>query len=241
VTSTDSKFENTAVAAAIIWRWFLLPAVVIALGWASIEAGKMGLADLSARQVDPAFVGWRKQKVVASDEWDRIHQRLLYAESLQPSNADYQVKLGQLFDYRWMTGTRQASENGQDVQTARDYYRAAVAKRVIWGYAWAHLLSAKARLNELDDEFTLALDKAVEFAPWEPPVQLIVSDAAFLRWDNLTLSDQEKVRANTLRGLKSVTGGQTRRMIKLIRSYDKYAVVCPSMPIDSLYERVCPD
>lgn len=222
-----------------LWRWLLLPAIVILLVWASYEASKAGLADLQARQVDPAFVIWRKQKTVAPDEWQRIHQRLLKAASLQPANADYQLQLGQLFNYRWMTGARQGSDKRKDVETALDYYRSAVAKRAIWGRAWAHLLSAKARLNELDEEFALALDNAVEFGPWEPPVQLIVSDAAFRHWVELSEGQQQKIRANTLRGLKSVTGGQTRRMIQLIRLHDKYAVVCPSMPTDSLFERVC--
>ncbi|HIG44796.1 MAG TPA: hypothetical protein EYQ14_30300 [Gammaproteobacteria bacterium] len=213
--------------------------VIASLLFCIFIAAKAGLGDLAARRVEPAFTVWREKKIIGSQEWSRVYGLLLEAVALRPGNPDYHLQLGQLYSYRRMTNERSQSEYQADLRQALVHFQSSVEKRNMWGFGWAYIASTKSLLGELDGEFSYALERAVTLGPWEPPVQRMVSNAAFRHWFDLSVADKALVRENSIRGLQSVSNAQSRRMTELIRSQNKHFVVCPYLKRDKLFIRVC--
>jgi hypothetical protein len=68
-------------------------------------------------------------------------------------------------------------------------------------YAWASIALLKLRLGELDAEFTSALERAAQFGPWEPQVQIAIADAGLAAWRRLAPPAKDLVVADLERAL----------------------------------------
>jgi hypothetical protein len=68
-------------------------------------------------------------------------------------------------------------------------------------YAWASIALVKLRLGQMDDEFYGALERAAQFGPWEPPVQIAIADAGLAAWRRLAPAAKELVIADLERAL----------------------------------------
>lgn len=68
-------------------------------------------------------------------------------------------------------------------------------------YAWASIALLKLRLGEMDAEFTSALERAAQFGPWEPAVQIAIADAGLAAWRRLALPARALVVADLERAL----------------------------------------
>ena len=68
-------------------------------------------------------------------------------------------------------------------------------------YAWASIALLKLRLGEMDAEFYGALERAAQFGPWEPQVQIAIADAGLAAWRRLAPPAKDLVIADLERAL----------------------------------------
>jgi len=139
-----------------------------------------------------------------------------------PGNPDFLDLAGQL-------SVLQASQTGVVgaarralLESAAEDFRRALAVRPLWPYSWANLLAVKDKLGQVDMEFNVALNRAVELGPWEPGVQLQVVESGLRYWDRLGSIERALVQRKVLDALKV----QPREVFATIKDYGRPDLVC---------------
>jgi hypothetical protein len=66
---------------------------------------------------------------------------------------------------------------------------------------WSNIIAAKFKLEQLDKEFALAMERVAILAPWDWDVQLLIADGGLAYWDKLPANLQAIVTATIRRGL----------------------------------------
>lgn len=153
---------------------------------------------------------------------NQANSQLSQALKYFPNNPDYLDLAGLLQELQSNQPGVVGKTHRQALEKAAAYYRKALAQRPLWPYSWANLLAVKDKLGELDDEFHLALQRAVETGPWEPRVQLQVLRTGLKRWDRLAASERGMVRETIAHALRK----QPREAFLIIRSYARPDLVC---------------
>jgi len=102
-------------------------------------------------------------------------------------------------------------------------------------YAWASIALLKLRLGEMDAEFYGALDRAAQFGPWEPLVQIAVADAGLAAWRRLAPSAKDLVIANLERALLR----QAPEIRRIAAAHGTLPLVCASAALPSRLGAFC--
>ncbi|MBV1879664.1 MAG: hypothetical protein KUG79_18620 [Pseudomonadales bacterium] len=200
-------------------------------------AAKWGLAGLLAFGGVEGIRSWIHTDIQFPADWQTSKNYLLRANQLQPHHPDYLYQLGRVFQFRQLNEPVQL--NTTDLVMARKYYRESILERPTWPLAWAHLALVKSRLNEIDSEFSLAIEQATTFGPWEPGVQIALSQASFLHWQQLNMADRTQIISNSVRAITSPVRRQFSRMATLLIKYRKLILVCPHLPRQQKYIALC--
>ena len=166
------------------------------LAYAAYEAGRRGLADWTSMRWRYEVTVWSAKRTVPSHEqWQRAVDMFGAALKLNPENPSLYDFLGTAYDLgsvvffpggQWSVYSEYALLN----------FRHAASLRPISPYSWANVATVKYQLGQVDDELFRALALAMRFGPWEPGVQIIVSDLGFAAWDRLTPELQAQIREN---------------------------------------------
>ena len=181
---------------------------------ASIIAARWGMANAVATDVLSMKAEWQN-RFVQSGQLPTEHQRQnVYAElnaarGLDPRNPDLMEQAGALLATPVaVTDAGQVGESSgatklQVQQEAINAFSAAVVARPVSAYAWVNLALSKYQAGQVDAVLYRALDNAARLGPWEPDVQLAVTDLGFALWE-----DMPRVLRPTV--IQTVTNAQQR-------------------------------
>jgi hypothetical protein len=95
-------------------------------------------------------------------------------------------------------------------------------------YAWASIALLKLRLGQMDAEFYGALERAAQFGPWEPAVQVAIADAGLAAWRRLAPPAKALVVADLERALLR----QAPEIRRIAAAHGTLPLVCgePALP-----------
>jgi len=166
----------------------LLAAALLVAG--IYAAAVRGLADAHythARLVLSAAT--QAKRLPEADELAEARASLREAHDLEPSNPLFVEQFARTEE---MTSLLAQSLAG---------WREAARMRPGSPYAWASIALLKLRLGVTDAEFYGALERAAQFGPWEPPVQIAIADAGLATWRRLAPAARDLVIADLERAL----------------------------------------
>lgn len=101
-------------------------------------------------------------------------------------------------------------------------FREGLRQRPTSPFLWANLALSKVYLDEMDDEFLVALRHADELGPWEPGTQQIVLFAGLAAWDKLDAWQRRALSRVVERGGRR----NAPKMFEIVKSYRRFDLVC---------------
>ena len=188
-----------------------LPLLLLFLFLISL-ASTWGIAESIAIKPRYFLSLWEQgKKEMDLQQWQGAEDSLRFASRLNSSNSEYILDLGRLYELRASKKPVWTTHAHQYRAQAIHYFRDASQRRPVWAMAWVLLGLSKTLNQELDGETILALDKAIQFGPWEYGVQRRIIWLGFSIWDHLP----EKTRQNLQYVIKqSYQRHNLRRFIK---------------------------
>lgn len=102
-------------------------------------------------------------------------------------------------------------------------------------YAWASIALLKLRLGETDAEFQGALERAAQFGPWEPAVQIAIADAGLAAWRRLAPAAKALVIADLERALLR----QAPEIRRLAAAHGTLPLVCTNAALPPRLGALC--
>jgi hypothetical protein len=148
-----------------------------------------GEKDLDTSEALPDWIAKQAQELLTN------------AQRLDPWDPDILNDLGRVHELRVSEETAHEPDSIASLNYALDYYRSSLRKRPAWPYVWSNIIAAKFKLEQLDKEFALAMERVAILAPWDWDVQLLIADGGLAYWDKLPANLQAIVTATIRRGL----------------------------------------
>jgi hypothetical protein len=102
-------------------------------------------------------------------------------------------------------------------------------------YAWASIALLKLRLGQMDAEFYGALERAAQFGPWEPQVQIAIADAGLAAWRRLPPPAKTLVIADLERALLR----QAPEVRRIATAHRTLPLVCASAALPPRLAAFC--
>ena len=191
-------------------------------------AGSAALSDASVLQAQWLVSEWRAERGPAFNPelWLQTRDSLNRAAATTPDNAHLFDDLGFMYASR-AQGMGEPEPNSAAwaykqtllVQSIASY-RAATRLRPTFPYSWVYLALAKHHMDEQDEEFWLAFDKALRFGRNEAGVQPALAEMAFTHWRALGESRQQLID-------EMVATAQTAQRLRLMEQAINIGVVLP--------------
>jgi hypothetical protein len=160
---------------------------------ASAFAARWGVANAIATDAWSLRTEWQEKFVRSGELPTRNQQQALLAEL--NSARSFDVRHPQLMEQTGAVLMMPVAVTEAELvaapsalspqQAAIDAYAGAVVARPVSGFAWTSLALAKYQAGQIDKELYRAIANAAQLAPWEPPVQLAVTDLGFALWDEM--------------------------------------------------------
>jgi len=213
----------------------------VLLGWLSLHAASMGLANLQVIRVENALNRWAKlAKVPSASAMASALASIDRAIDLHPDNP-YQLTLkAQVIEWRGVgkaINGEPAEAYNADFRAALELHRQATYLRPLWPDTWADMANMKLRLNELDEELDRYLAQADKFGPYTAPVHLSIVKAGLAKLAQSKFTQIPLLNRHMLRGLKDP---RTKQQIEtLVMDYGYETMVCewlaqaPEMEIET--------
>lgn len=205
-------------------------------------AARMGTADSFAYLAKKEILSWSAANSrVNNSSWFLAKQHYLAAAHLMPDHPDYLYNLGRLqyLNVLFFIPPLANAEALAALEEAETYLKQSIRERPAWPLAWAHLAMVKAAQMKFDDQYLLAIERSTTLGPWEPGVQVAVTDSGFKGWHLLNKEYQRLVIDNALRGVNSKSPGQSGRMVRLIKNLQRESSICPFLPRQGAYQKLC--
>ena len=164
----------------------LISILLLLLALASLGTS---LADLYAMRGRAYLERWDHQKEPPrSEALADADGAFAIAKFLDPLNPSLHHDSARALE--WHTFRRNPSGEAAQAQmlAALREFRRAARLRPMWPYTWSAIGRLKLRLDQLDEEFDTAVERAVRLGPWEPEVQLAMAEIRLLA--GFRLSDQ---------------------------------------------------
>ena len=133
-------------------------------------------------------------KVSSPESWEISYHALIQASSLSPMDADTQLYLGDLFDWK-ANASEFWSESAQDTRlVAIKYYRKAIQLRPSWGAAWLKLTQSRLLNREVNDVTFQDLENSFRYGKRKPELKYKLIWIALGIWPSLTEPLKEQTR-----------------------------------------------
>jgi hypothetical protein len=201
---------------AITLLIFLLGIIVWSARW--------GLADLLSYQTRNYLEQWQEQPPLQVSETNEAMNWIKKARSLDPKNPNLMNYQSQIFQWRAKIVSKDNENKFSDnLEQAAQLYRQSLALRPTWAFDWIVLASIKGQLQQFDNEFTRAIKRSNELAPWEYQIQIKLVGIGFSYWEKLTSSEQDIIHESFDRALQS---NQFPIFIRLAKKYDQIELFC---------------
>ena len=195
-----------------------IPAV-LALGWLSIYAARLGVASAGTQRAAGEIESWAGGRQPSADAFAATRDALEEVRGQVPRDPSVHELLG----------IAKARAGPEYVADAAVEFKRAVALRPASGYAWANLVSANYRLGRTDGAFEKALAHAAELGPYEPEVQQLVAHFGLAVWNEV--SGETRVAVE-----KMVSAGMRRNppeMLQIAQRRGRLDVACRHFPVSS--------
>jgi len=179
---------------------------ILALLYLAVLSVRQGLADSIAEDALTALTFWAKDPADLT-LLQSAYQDMVRADQLDGGHPTYLHRLGRI-SHLFMA--LELSQRDSWAALAKDYYRASLAVRPAWPLTWANLALVKADLLEFDAEMDQALINASTLGPWEPGVQVMMTEIAMRGGQFMRPDVRAEVYTNISRGLVSPVKGTGR-------------------------------
>ncbi|MEH6825761.1 MAG: hypothetical protein V7629_17845 [Motiliproteus sp.] len=214
--------------------------LLLIIGWALQAAARAGLSDLYAFQVSSYTQKWAaaddpSDAAITNKEWLEVSgaiDRLLW---LVPEHPDYLQAAGIAYGLYANKGTVATERVDALLALSADFYRQSLSSRPAWPYAWGNLVLLKAGQGQLDAEFYHALERAATLGPWEPEVQMALTEAGLAHWSALNAVAKGIVVATVSRGISR----DLNTFQRLATSYQQLDTLCLYLPKNAHQQRFC--
>lgn len=214
---------------------YLLLVVLFICLWGIYHAARMGIGDAVAHKAEFAVKRWDEEKRMPTE--DELEKALIDARSAlswEPRNPDYHDLVAQILIYKGLLKWADGSFNAITDESLALYERS-LELRPRWPYAWARLALVKAYRGEYDAVFENAIERAVQYGPWDPGIHVTVAEAGMYGWRKLNIPTRKLVAANVHRGMKY----EYSAMTSIVRRYNGQILVCGYLPNDKASARFC--
>lgn len=193
------------------------------------------MADITAYRAEYALSEWEQSgRLPTGEELAQALENSASSLWWQPDNPEYLDLRAQLYIYQALLHWQQPAFLTATAESLR-LYRESVQLRPRWPYTWARMALVKAYRLETDAEFSLALNNAVTYGPWEPGVHTTLTEAGLYAWDKLGLQHRRIVAENIHRGLRY----ERKMIVATAKRYNKTEQVCAYLPLDMHSKRFC--
>lgn len=219
-------------------RLFITLPLVLTLLLVSAFAARFGIADLYAYSPKQSLEHWQKsEKIPTESELSSAINSITSAISWQSENAEYRDIEARLYYYRAIQLNQKKDFSGSRamVQQAITSYRNSTQLRPNWPYSWANLALMKASIQQLDDEYQFALNRAIALGPWENAVNVSVTEAGLIGWKELNSATQAAVVKNLERTIKRNAPVLKQRLVAI----NKLAMACIHLRASKERKRLC--
>jgi hypothetical protein len=183
----------------------LLAAALLIVG---IHAAAVrGLADVHYTHARLALLGLAQAKQPpAAGEFAEVRASLREAQRFEPSNPLFVEQRARIDEMQALAMQGLVLPRGDSPARTALFdslagWREAARMRPGSPYAWASIALLKLRLGQMDGEFYAALERAAQFGPWEPQVQIAIADAGLAAWRRLAPAAKDLVIADLERAL----------------------------------------
>lgn len=166
-----------------------LPAAVFCL----VASIPMLFSGVASGHAELALRYWQQSDRPPSEGyWNMSLQRAQNAVERSPVvNAEYLDRLGRILLWGPLVAPEGAEVEAQK-QDALQAFRKSVDARPVWPWSWLRLAYAKHGLQQLDDEFDLALRRANELGAGRVELDSDIAALGFSAWGQLT-TDQRVI------------------------------------------------
>ena len=180
------------------------------------------MADINVKSAQHYMNLWEEDiKLLNAKDWSVAYDGVTGAVNQDPRNPEFLILLGNLQEWKIYL-VQDNEEKNYHLSNALQNYREAAALRPAWPFTWNHITLVKYRLGEIDDEFLMAMENAMETGPWEPGVQQVTVEVGLRTWKMLDFGLREKIVRNIYRGISL----QPDQMMKILEKYNQLHLVC---------------
>ena len=193
------------------------------LGMLCALALPRGLADLRAFEARMLFRSWESaRRQPSAGELALAHKLLQEARALDPGQPNFLEDIARLDELRALPLKAGDASAQASLRQALGLQRQAARLRPGSPYTWTNIAVLKSRLAEIDREFETALRHAALLGPWEPAIQVTLTDLGFRHWNALAPETRVALRANLARALR----WQEAKIFDLARRTGRLDVLC---------------
>ena len=203
-------------------RFFVIGLILflfIIITWAF----RWGLADLISYPAKQQLDLWQEQAPINLSDTTEAMKWIKKARRLDPSNPNYMKYQAQIFQWRARIAKSNNNEFNDHLEKAKELYIESIVLRPTWPFDWIAFASIKAQLQEFDDEFSNAIKRSDELAPWEYQIQVKLIRLGFSHWNNLTSGEQDIIHKSFDRAMQ---GKQAMHFIKIAKKYEQLELFC---------------
>ena len=191
-------------------------------------SGRWGVAAAGHTFAMWHFNDWQKSKESPDVRtWKWVHEAIHWSVKLDPDNAEYRNDIGRLYEYSATSMIEHPSQAAPLLDISLSFIRDSVRLRPSWALAWANLALIKHRVGKIDNEFALAMQRAMLLGKAVPSVQQIVAEAGIANWSALSVEMRRQVLNNIHHGLNSLN---QRMIMKIIVGYQMKPYFCKILP-----------
>lgn len=205
-----------------------LGALALALIYLGCRIALAGLADFQTR----AFLAdWENRRSPPSAKaWAVAHAAAERAVAHYPTAyGPYLERLGYVHAWQHHHAPFGAAHAQPSRAAARDAFRAAIAARSTWPYAWLALAETKLRLLEFDAEFHHALTQAHAHAPWRPDINRRLAELGFTAWPQLDTGPRQATHEAARRALKRLNAASATALFAQATTAGQRPALCRSL------------
>lgn len=219
------------------WRILTIPAIGLLIYLSYLAIG-IGIADLYSYTPRQKIEFWQdNQAQPESAELAQALSNIRRSISWAPDNGEYRDIEGLLLYYQALNEQSNGNTPGftELTNSALNSFRKAAELRPRWPYSQANIALIKSALDQYDQEFEQAIERATRFGPWENAVNISVTTAGFAGWHQLDTQTQKRVLENTERGLKR----NIKQIKQQLKAINKLNLACIHIKSGSSRKKLC--
>lgn len=216
----------------------------ISLACAILAAGRLGLADIYSTPAQiylavrsDASVTEDEAFTLSTDEIGAIDLNLARAHAFTPDDPELMSWMGRMYLYQLVPDELDANDILELGDAAAARFHQALAARPTWAWDWLNLATARyEQFQDGSEEYQLALQRAMQFAPNEPTVHTAVAQLGLDTWSSLN----HEAAAAVLDAIEASLRRDDPLLVELAEFSEAWTEVCAAVrATDLAIQQVC--